>query len=696
VIPLHSRLKETSQVTTLPLLIAISLLGGCASTTSATVSKVPSSSDASTGTNRSGTSSLLSEKTGESELKKIQKLFEDGNPNAVLEAVQKFDQKFPKSMHRIGLANLKGLAFLTLAKPRDAQSAFRFAAQESSLIPDPEIQDYRPFYLYNLAAAQEQGSEFSEAFQTLTQIPFQRLDLPNRIKYHSLKSRLFRKKNDPISEAGEYIKISRLTSDSDSKGTSLWVQPLEDAARRVASAADLEQLVDDSTNSSAQAVVLWVLGLQEERENQKTRAKARFERLIESHPSSAYRILAEQRLKIQEQQNPTASPYTIGALLPLRGKFSRFGQRALQGLQLSLEIFEPKGNPSNKSAKPSPFTLVVEDSGETPEDTQKAFEKLVNEHHVLAVVGPLLSKGIDTVSELAAKNQIPLVTLSQQNGQPNDFVFPLGITTESQAEEIATYAIKQLGLKRFAILHPQDKFGEQYAQAFWDAVEKLGGEIRGIESYAPGETDFRTPIDKLAGVYYGDARAREMQQLSELRSENKIKKKNRKTEKFFNLPPLVDFDAVFIPDEPRTIGMATPTFAYRDVDRITFLGTASWHSQDLGNRLQNLGSASFFPDAFILNTSAPDAQKFISQYRDTFNQDPSAIDAIAFDAGRLLKTVILQGDPSLATQPNRLRESLESIPEYGGVSGKISRLSGKWSRTLRTFTLKSGQIVDAP
>ena len=57
-------------------------------------------------------------------------------------------------------------------------------------------------------------------------------------------------------------------------------------------------------------------------------------------------------------------------------------------------------------------------------------------------------------------------------------------------------------MKRFAILAPKDKVCEEASRYFWDAVEGLGGEVRGIENYASTDTDFKQQVDKLSGLYY--------------------------------------------------------------------------------------------------------------------------------------------------------------------------------------------------
>src|SRR5262249_13814852 len=154
------------------------------------------------------------------------------------------------------------------------------------------------------------------------------------------------------------------------------------------------------------------------------------------------------------------------------GKFAAFGNRSLNAIELAFRIFS-HGEPDSR------VTLVVEDSGEDAETAVRALDRLVYKHHVVAVIGPLLSKGIDQVTLRAQELGVPLVSLARYTGVPNDYVFQAGLTLKMQAYEIARAAIERFGMKRFAMLFPNDKVGQEISQHFWDAVESMGGEVVG-------------------------------------------------------------------------------------------------------------------------------------------------------------------------------------------------------------------------
>jgi ABC-type branched-subunit amino acid transport system substrate-binding protein len=175
-----------------------------------------------------------------------------------------------------------------------------------------------------------------------------------------------------------------------------------------------------------------------------------------------------------------------------------------------------------------------------------------------------------------------------------------------------------------------------------------------------------------------------------------ITKRTMKTEKYFALPPIVDFEAVFIADEPRVAAQVIPTFAYRDVEGVQFLGNATWNSPELIARAQTQVEGALFPDVFQPVTSTSEsnlaATRFRTDYRATFHQEPSATDALAYDAGGILKA-ILRTLPENAPR-SEIREKIRKLEEYSGAAGRISAdENGRLKRKLQIIEIRGGKFI---
>ena len=71
-----------------------------------------------------------------------------------------------------------------------------------------------------------------------------------------------------------------------------------------------------------------------------------------------------------------------------------------------------------------------------------------------------------------------------------------------QVQHLVNVAMNTLGMKKFAILYPNDAYGVEYANLFWDAVLACGGEIRGIQAYeSKSGSNLTDPIRRLVGTF---------------------------------------------------------------------------------------------------------------------------------------------------------------------------------------------------
>jgi len=614
------------------------------------------------------------------EFQEIQTLFNKSVFETAQARCAQFLRKFPKSGHVPAVENIYGLTYLFSKRPQQAILHFK-----RSIDTNPSNTGFNQYVLFNLATAQFDANLVDEAQQTATEIRLEYLDRENKLKTHYLRARIYEKKNNPREAAREVLAASRLMPDADSKeARAPLAKSLEQALQSISDISTLESLYNDYQDSPLGDVLLFRLGSQELALGNRGGGEAHMRTLRERYPQSPYYSQAGEMLATTSSQG-VVEGRAIGVLLPMKGKYAKFGQRSLNGIQLATRIFE-----LNEPA--SPVTLIVEDSGEEPDQAIKALNRLVFKHHVAAVIGPLLSKGIEQVSQRAQELGVPMLSLARNAVNNTDYVFQGGLTLQLQAEEVARFAIEKLKLKRFAMVYPNDKSGEEMSQRFWNAVESLGGKVVGAETYAPGETDFRQAVDRLSGLHYTEARQRELEILARERETNNIRRRTRKTEKFFNLQPIIDYDAVFVPDEPKVAGQVIPTFAYRDVEGVKFLGPQTWNSQDFLVRVQAYADHAFFPDAFVAESGSARAKSYAEKFKTQFGQEATAMDALAYDAALLLESVLSSTSESV----NRadVRDRLKAVNNFQGVTGKISYKDGYLMRDLKILSVKSNKIVE--
>ncbi len=575
----------------------------------------------------------------------MQSLYQKGKFNEAIDRGTALEKKIRSPLALSYVRNLKGLSYLAMRKPLPAIVQFQRALDYQP----PEA--IKPYLQYNLAAALSDADQVDDTLETLKDINPANLNSETRSKFYAVRAKNLLSKLAWVDSARSTLEASRAAGATNGNKSS-YVELLDRAVSQVAKQEDLLKIL---------------AGLEDAPLADRVRTRIAPGLNLEA---PAVTTVGDSR--------------TIGLLLPLSGRFADFGSRVLNAVTLALKVYDPVG---------TEFKLEVEDTGDTVEQTIRALNRLANERQASVVIGPLLSKGIEQVTARAETLGIPLVAITQQPGTAGEYIISAGLTPKMQAFEVARVAVQKLGLKRFAIIHPRDKFGEQYSQSYWDAVESLGGKVVGIESYASGETDFRQVIDRLVGTYYTESRTREIDALTKQREEMKITKRTRKTTQYFDLPPIIEFDAVFIPDEPKVVGQILPTFAYRDVDKVKFLGISTWNSPELIKRAQVFSEGSVFVDGIFLDSESPSAQKFITRFQRDQGAPPSTIEAMAYDAGLAVESA-LRDLPAGMISRSEIKSRLRSVSDLPGATGKISYRDGEYSRNLTLLTVKGGKIVE--
>ena len=76
-------------------------------------------------------------------------------------------------------------------------------------------------------------------------------------------------------------------------------------------------------------------------------------------------------------------PIVLGAIFSETGKFAALGIPEKKTLQMEVAAFNEAGGVDGRLIE-----VIYEDDASTPEKAKTAFEKLVNQHNVLAVIGP--------------------------------------------------------------------------------------------------------------------------------------------------------------------------------------------------------------------------------------------------------------------------------------------------------------------
>ena len=413
-------------------------------------------------------------------------------------------------------------------------------------------------------------------------------------------------------------------------------------------------------------------------------------------------------------------PFTFGCLLPLSGAYKVYGQRALNGIELALSLFQ--NSDQTRSVK-----LIIQDTASDDSTAVKGVRKLVTAGAGV-IIGPIV-----TASAAAAEAQklnIPIVTFTQKADITTigDYVFRHFITPQSQVSTLVDYFINSVGLHNFAILYPKEAYGQTFMGLFWDEVLRQGGQIVGIETYDTQQTDFAEIIKKLKGSYYSipkslqskssvqtsdspyNATQSTVENLDEVLTDPAMRlsglyfqdpdqeqslgrlNSRRKNEKKENNP--IGFDVLFVPDAPKTAALILPQLVYYDVKDIYLAGTNLWHSPQLIQMAGDYAQNAIMADGFFKESALPTVQGFVDTYRQIYESEPGIIEAFAFDTAHMIINLLTQSNLQYR---HYLRESLLQVSELDGVTGSLSfSQDGEAVKNLSLLRIKGKQFIEIP
>ena len=418
-----------------------------------------------------------------------------------------------------------------------------------------------------------------------------------------------------------------------------------------------------------------------------TRLEETLNRFLQEAPSHPFAAQA-QELLARATRRVEVRPRTVGVLLPMTGRYKAVGEAMLRGIKLGLAD--------------SDVELIVKDTQGDVNLTSQAMEQLAFDEGAIAVLGPVLAEDSRRAALVAEELQLPLLTLTRQEDITDigPYIFRNMLTNSAQAQAIADYAMKVKGFKSFAVLYPNLPYGVELANDFWDQVVENGGQVRGAETYAHDQTTFTNEAKMLVGRYYLEDRGDYIESMRDLNKEGgqmDAFRRRKAVEKIKgSVDPVIDFEALFIPDDWKRVSLVAPALAVEDIvtnacderdlarirkttgkkdlKTVMLLGTNAWSSgkgasglPELIERGGKFVTCSVYVDGFFVDSARPATRRFVQAYRQANSGDPGLLEAIGYDSARMVRQIVEKQGPQTR---GAFRESLANLKDFDGATGK--------------------------
>jgi branched-chain amino acid transport system substrate-binding protein len=321
----------------------------------------------------------------------------------------------------------------------------------------------------------------------------------------------------------------------------------------------------------------------------------------------------------------------IGGLFPMSGPGAYFGAQDKQGIELAIEQFNKTGVNGYK------LEVKFEDSACSPLPATQAAKRLLEQYKPLVVVGEECSDATLAVMPVMEQAKVPLLNAGSSSikitDPGNPWTFRIMPNEVMQGVDIATHAYKRLNARTAVLLYETTNAGIGNAKVFGDTFKSLGGQILADIGFGRDVNDFTSIATRITGLGKVDV---------------------------------------------------IPTYTLEGQGlRITQALAQAGVTKGGGGQSIQLGTI-WLPFGFeqkagkaslgyvrIVQFDPTDkrevVQDFIRTFKAKYNQDPTHINAHAFDQILLIADVVRRG----ATDAQSVRDIMAGTKNFSGVTGSV-------------------------
>ena len=326
----------------------------------------------------------------------------------------------------------------------------------------------------------------------------------------------------------------------------------------------------------------------------------------------------------------------VAVVGPMTGGEASYGQEQVNAVKLAAKEINASGGISSGALSGCKIVITgpYDDKADPATGAQIATQ-VATDATVLGYFGNIDSSVTAAALPILARQNIPVLTAASSNpklstlGDKN--FFRLVTNDNYEGGVIADQLVTAFHRQKVAVAWVNTSYGAGVAQAFKTEVAKAGGQIVVDYGYAANSTDYSVFVTKakqsgadgiaLLGTYTEDAL--------------KIK-------------------------QLAAVGL-------RPSSSLTIMGNSSDNTPAF---LQTAGSAAegVYLDGFwVPSATGPAGQKFIQDFKSTYNVDPSQNAACAFDAVSVWANAVSSG----GTTRDKLVQALHDTHGFSGVTGRI-------------------------
>ncbi len=261
------------------------------------------------------------------------------------------------------------------------------------------------------------------------------------------------------------------------------------------------------------------------------------------------------------------------------------------------------------------------------------------------ILGPLLSDDVRAVSAIAAKADVPVLSLSNDVSVAGNGTYILGFTPGQSISRVVRFARTQ-GKNRFAGLVPNGVYGKRASAILISAAEQAGATVVAMQSYDRSAASLSVAVKKLQANQ--------------------------------------GYDAVLIADSGRFAMQAVPLIRKNGGADAQILGTELWNTEN------SIAASPAMQGAMFASVSDGMFNQLSAKYKARFGRSPYRLASLGYDAVLLTIRVASNWTPGT----NFPVKALNDPGGFAGVDGAFRFRSGFVAeRALEVQQITAGKFA---
>lgn len=385
--------------------------------------------------------------------------------------------------------------------------------------------------------------------------------------------------------------------------------------------------------------------------------------------------------KSRMQNYASLNQFSIGVLLPLSGKKSVFGKRALAGIDHAIRSYNNKNRNTEGFV---PIKLHVADTQGSNVVGKRRVKELIESNNVSLLIGGLFSS--EAYAEYEASKQFGtfFISLSQiytDKVTKDHLLVEIPGSVESQLSILFSEKFLSTFGRDGAIIYPNSPRGQAYVEEFWRRAQVSDAKVTNVHMYDRKKTDHRETIQKLLGLKFKRERLEELKIIKELHE----LEGNTSIRRIQDLKPEIDFDWAFVPSFPNEALQLIPSFSYYDAFDIPIIGDPSWRSKAIMRESHKLGRLYFVDSDVPKNES-----EFVFSYKQRYGSKPGLIEILGYEAFEVANNILRTGQYE---SREALEDSLKDAKSLTGLTGSWKLEDNIWIKTMNMMSLFRGKTA---